>query len=127
MKGIDHGSFWSEMQASVELGQDIGNSTIKCVVFAFTVTWIALFNGYNAIRLLKDQLRDHSHRSALITGRTWAGFCSNRIDVWELILQQTRKIEFLFGSFVIAGICAILVMIFRSLTSKALAPVILIA
>ncbi|EGQ7977727.1 lipid asymmetry maintenance ABC transporter permease subunit MlaE [Vibrio cholerae] len=48
-KGIDHGSFWSAMQASVELGQDIGNSTIKCVVFAFTVTWIALFNGYDAI------------------------------------------------------------------------------
>lgn len=48
-KGIDHGSFWSAMQASVELGQDIGNSTIKCVVFAFTVTWIALFNGYEAI------------------------------------------------------------------------------
>lgn len=47
-KGIDHGSFWSAMQASVELGQDIGNSTIKCVVFAFTVTWIALFNGYDA-------------------------------------------------------------------------------
>lgn len=48
-KGIDHGSFWSTMQASVELGQDIGNSVIKCMVFAFTVTWIALFNGYDAI------------------------------------------------------------------------------
>lgn len=48
-KGIDHGSFWSAMQASVELGQDIGNSAIKCIVFAITVTWIALFNGYDAI------------------------------------------------------------------------------
>lgn len=48
-KGIDHGSFWSAMQASVELGQDIGNSMIKSLVFAFTVTWIALFNGYDAI------------------------------------------------------------------------------
>ncbi|WP_436322763.1 lipid asymmetry maintenance ABC transporter permease subunit MlaE [Vibrio cidicii] len=48
-KGIDHGSFWSAMQASVELGQDIGNSMIKCVVFAVTVTWIALFNGYDAV------------------------------------------------------------------------------
>ncbi|MGF1774695.1 lipid asymmetry maintenance ABC transporter permease subunit MlaE [Vibrio wakamikoensis] len=48
-KGIDHGSFWSAMQSSVELGRDIGNSTIKCVVFAITVTWIALFNGYDAI------------------------------------------------------------------------------
>lgn len=48
-KGIDHGSFWSTMQASVELGQDIGNSMIKSLVFAITVTWIALFNGYDAI------------------------------------------------------------------------------
>lgn len=48
-KGIDHGSFWSAMQSSVELGHDIGNSTVKCVFFAFTVTWIALFNGYDAI------------------------------------------------------------------------------
>ncbi len=47
-KGIDHGSFWSAMQASVELGQDIGNSMVKALVFAITVTWIALFNGYDA-------------------------------------------------------------------------------
>jgi phospholipid/cholesterol/gamma-HCH transport system permease protein len=48
-KGIDHGSFWSAMQSSVELGRDIGNSSIKCIVFALTVTWIALFNGYDSI------------------------------------------------------------------------------
>ncbi|MGF1716258.1 lipid asymmetry maintenance ABC transporter permease subunit MlaE [Photobacterium chitinilyticum] len=48
-KGIDHGSFWSVMQSSVELGNDIANSIIKAVVFAITVTWIAVFNGYDAI------------------------------------------------------------------------------
>ncbi|EPQ8266302.1 lipid asymmetry maintenance ABC transporter permease subunit MlaE [Vibrio alginolyticus] len=48
-KGVDHGSFWSAMQSSVELGQDIGNSMIKCFAFAITVTWVALFNGYDAI------------------------------------------------------------------------------
>ncbi|PMN93044.1 ABC transporter permease [Enterovibrio norvegicus] len=48
-KGIDYGSYWSVMQSSVELGYDIGQSFIKCVVFAITVTWIALFNGYDAI------------------------------------------------------------------------------
>ncbi len=48
-KGIDHGSFWSVMQSSVELGYDIANSIIKAVVFAITVTWIAVFNGYDAI------------------------------------------------------------------------------
>ncbi|KLV06189.1 ABC transporter permease [Photobacterium aquae] len=48
-KGIDHGSFWSVMQSSVELGYDIGNSVLKSVVFAVTVTWIAVFNGYDAV------------------------------------------------------------------------------
>lgn len=48
-KGIDHGSFWATMQSSVELGRDIGNSAIKCIVFALTVTWIALFNGYASV------------------------------------------------------------------------------
>lgn len=46
-KGIDHGSFWSVMQSSVDLGYDIGQSLVKCLVFAFTVTWIAVFNGYD--------------------------------------------------------------------------------
>ena len=48
-KGIDHGSFWSVMQSSVDLGYDIGNSIIKSVVFAITVTWIAVFNGYDSV------------------------------------------------------------------------------
>lgn len=48
-KGVDQGSFWSAIQSSVQLGRDVGNSFIKCVVFAITVTWIALFNGYDAI------------------------------------------------------------------------------
>lgn len=48
-KGIDYGSYWSVMQSSIELGYDIGNSMVKSIVFAFTVTWIALFNGYNCI------------------------------------------------------------------------------
>lgn len=48
-KGIDYGSYWSVMQSSVELYYDIGQSFIKSLVFAFTITWIALFNGYDAI------------------------------------------------------------------------------
>ncbi|MBV7297948.1 lipid asymmetry maintenance ABC transporter permease subunit MlaE [Enterovibrio paralichthyis] len=48
-KGIDYGSYWAVMQSSVELWYDIGQSFVKCLVFAITVTWIALFNGYDAI------------------------------------------------------------------------------
>ncbi|ATA20503.1 phospholipid/cholesterol/gamma-HCH transport system permease protein [Gibbsiella quercinecans] len=48
-KGIDSGFFWSAMQGAVEWRQDLLNCLIKSVVFAITVTWIAIFNGYDAI------------------------------------------------------------------------------
>ncbi|QKJ85469.1 phospholipid transport system permease protein [Paramixta manurensis] len=48
-KGIDPGFFWSAMQSAVDIRTDILNCVIKSAVFAVTVTWIALFNGYDAI------------------------------------------------------------------------------
>ncbi|MGK2959742.1 MAG: lipid asymmetry maintenance ABC transporter permease subunit MlaE [Candidatus Malihini olakiniferum] len=48
-KGINDGFFWSAMQGAVEWRKDLLNCVIKSVVFAITVTWIALFNGYDAI------------------------------------------------------------------------------
>ncbi len=48
-KGIDPGFFWSAMQSAVDLRSDIVNCVIKSVVFAIAITWIALFNGYDAI------------------------------------------------------------------------------
>ncbi|SLM61493.1 MULTISPECIES: lipid asymmetry maintenance ABC transporter permease subunit MlaE [Dickeya] len=48
-KGIDSGFFWSAMQSAVEWQKDLLNCVIKSLVFAITVTWIALFNGYDAI------------------------------------------------------------------------------
>ncbi|WP_409160255.1 lipid asymmetry maintenance ABC transporter permease subunit MlaE [Pectobacterium sp. B2J-2] len=48
-KGIDSGFFWSAMQGAVDWSHDVLNCVIKSVVFAITVTWIALFNGYDAI------------------------------------------------------------------------------
>ncbi|EPB0481671.1 lipid asymmetry maintenance ABC transporter permease subunit MlaE [Providencia stuartii] len=48
-KGIDEGFFWASMQSSVDWRMDIVNCFIKSLVFAITVTWIALFNGYDAI------------------------------------------------------------------------------
>jgi phospholipid/cholesterol/gamma-HCH transport system permease protein len=47
--GVDHGSFWSIMQASVQFEGDILNGIIKSFVFAIVVTWIAIFRGYDAI------------------------------------------------------------------------------
>jgi len=48
-KGIDSGSFWSILQASVEWREDIVNCIIKSLVFAVVVTWIALYRGYQVI------------------------------------------------------------------------------
>ncbi|MFI0488020.1 MAG: lipid asymmetry maintenance ABC transporter permease subunit MlaE [Yersinia sp. (in: enterobacteria)] len=48
-KGIDAGFFWSAMQNAVDWRKDLLNCLIKSLVFAITVTWIALFNGYDAV------------------------------------------------------------------------------
>ncbi|WP_312133099.1 MlaE family lipid ABC transporter permease subunit, partial [Leclercia sp.] len=48
-KGIDAGFFWSAMQSAVDWRLDLVNCLIKSAVFAVTITWIALFNGYDAI------------------------------------------------------------------------------
>jgi phospholipid/cholesterol/gamma-HCH transport system permease protein len=48
MIGLDEGSFWSQMQGGVDVFSDLGNSIIKSVVFGFTVTFVALLQGYAA-------------------------------------------------------------------------------
>jgi phospholipid/cholesterol/gamma-HCH transport system permease protein len=47
--GIDSGTFWSNMQASVSFRLDIVNGIIKSVVFGFVATWIAVYQGYYAV------------------------------------------------------------------------------
>ena len=44
--GVDSGTFWSVMQAQVDFKGDIVNGMIKSIVFAFVVTWIAVYKGY---------------------------------------------------------------------------------
>jgi phospholipid/cholesterol/gamma-HCH transport system permease protein len=46
--GLDAGVFWSNMQSSVDFRADIINGIIKAVVFGIAVTWIAVYQGYNA-------------------------------------------------------------------------------
>jgi len=47
--GVDDGAFWSQMQARIDLHQDVYNGIIKSFVFGLVCTWIALFQGYDAI------------------------------------------------------------------------------
>jgi phospholipid/cholesterol/gamma-HCH transport system permease protein len=47
--GVDDGAYWSQMQAKLDFYDDILNGVIKSVVFGFATTWIALFEGYDAV------------------------------------------------------------------------------
>jgi phospholipid/cholesterol/gamma-HCH transport system permease protein len=47
--GVDEGAFWSQMQAKVDLYDDILNGVIKSVAFGVVVTWIAVFEGYDTV------------------------------------------------------------------------------
>jgi phospholipid/cholesterol/gamma-HCH transport system permease protein len=47
--GIDDGAFWSQMQAKVDLYEDIMNGVIKSIVFGVVITWVAVFEGYDAV------------------------------------------------------------------------------
>ncbi|WP_115720021.1 lipid asymmetry maintenance ABC transporter permease subunit MlaE [Gallaecimonas mangrovi] len=47
--GLDNGTYWSVMHSSVDFIDDILNGFIKSLVFALVATWIAVFNGYNAM------------------------------------------------------------------------------
>ena len=47
--GVDDGAYWSQMQAKIDLREDVYNGVIKSVVFGLVCSWIALFQGYDAV------------------------------------------------------------------------------
>jgi len=47
--GVDHGTFWSQMQNAVDFETDVLNGVIKSAVFGVIVTWIALFQGWGCL------------------------------------------------------------------------------
>jgi phospholipid/cholesterol/gamma-HCH transport system permease protein len=47
--GVDEGAYWAQMQAKVDFYDDVLNGVIKSVVFGIVTTWIAVFEGYDAI------------------------------------------------------------------------------
>jgi phospholipid/cholesterol/gamma-HCH transport system permease protein len=46
--GVDPGAFWSQMQGGVDVWRDVGNGTVKSLVFGVAVTFIALLEGFEA-------------------------------------------------------------------------------
>jgi phospholipid/cholesterol/gamma-HCH transport system permease protein len=47
--GVDDGAFWAQMQAKIDLYEDVLNGVIKSVVFGLVCSWIALFQGFDAL------------------------------------------------------------------------------
>ena len=70
MIGVDEGSFWSQMQAAVDIREDIMNGVIKSFVFGIAVTYRGgCFRG------------DYTHCRDLVPGNSGAGFHTDCADV----------------------------------------------
>ncbi|WP_354683383.1 lipid asymmetry maintenance ABC transporter permease subunit MlaE [Cupriavidus necator] len=46
--GVDAGAFWSQMQGGVDVRADVLNGVIKSFIFGIAVTFIALYQGFEA-------------------------------------------------------------------------------
>ena len=47
--GVFEGSFWGNMQSSVDFAEDVMNGIIKSIVFGFVCAWIAVYQGYDCV------------------------------------------------------------------------------
>jgi phospholipid/cholesterol/gamma-HCH transport system permease protein len=70
--GVDSGAFWGQMQSQVDFYDDILNGIIKSIVFGFVISWIALFEGYDAeptsAGVARATTRTVVHASLLVLG-----------------------------------------------------------
>lgn len=69
---VDAGSFWSQMQASVDVFQDVLNSIIKSVVFGVACMLIALHQGWTC-RATPEGVSQATTRSVVISSLTVLG------------------------------------------------------
>ncbi|RLA26213.1 MAG: lipid asymmetry maintenance ABC transporter permease subunit MlaE [Gammaproteobacteria bacterium] len=46
---VDSGAYWSQMQSAIDFHDDIINGIIKSLIFAWLISWIALFEGIDAV------------------------------------------------------------------------------
>ncbi|MFO6483944.1 ABC transporter permease [Escherichia coli] len=99
-KALIAGSVWSAMQNAVDWRMDLVNCLIKSVVFAITVTWISLFNGYDAIPtsagISRATTRTVVHSSLAVLG---LDFVLTALMFWELSSCKRKKMKFGWVSF----------------------------
>jgi phospholipid/cholesterol/gamma-HCH transport system permease protein len=48
LMGVDPGTFWGNMQNTVELGRDFGHGMLKAVAFGLIAAWLAVYHGWSA-------------------------------------------------------------------------------
>jgi phospholipid/cholesterol/gamma-HCH transport system permease protein len=48
MLGVNASAYWSGMQQGVSFYDDVLNGVVKSMVFGFVISWIAVFQGYDA-------------------------------------------------------------------------------
>ena len=95
------------MQSAVDFREDIVNGVIKSFVFGVAVTWIALFEGYDALRHRGRRVRGHDpHSRDFFAGNTRAGFHIDGIYVSGGLMERST-LDLWVGMFVIAGIAAL--------------------
>lgn len=69
MLGVDEGSFWSQMQASVDFREDVVNGIIKSICFGVAIIYIAVYQGYSSVPTAEGVSRATTQtvvRSALV-------------------------------------------------------------
>ena len=92
--GVDSGSFWSNMQASVDFWDDVFNGMIKSVVFAVVVTWIAVYQGYDLVPTSEGIARATTRTVVYsIFGRAWLDFFLTAVMFGDVSVFASFRIE----------------------------------
>ena len=109
--GVDSGAFWSQMQASVDLREDILNGVIKSVVFGVAVTLIALFEGYDAPPDRRGRfLRGDTHGGHFRARGAGTGLRAHLVHVYRSLIMKRTTVDLWVGVFVTAGVIALFVL-----------------
>jgi phospholipid/cholesterol/gamma-HCH transport system permease protein len=69
--GVDEGAFWSQMQSGVDVWNDIANGFIKSVVFGVAVTFVSLYQGYQAEPTPEDVSRATTRTVVISSLSVW--------------------------------------------------------
>lgn len=69
--GVDEGAFWSQMQANVDVQNDILNGVLKSFIFGIAVTFTALFQGYHAQPTPEDVSRATTRTVVIASLMVW--------------------------------------------------------